>query len=44
MFREGGRALRKTGAARRALERAEAAEKEFDRLGRGGESRTGHAT
>src|SRR5208283_1557499 len=44
-FREGGRALRKTwGAASRALERAEAAQKELDRLGRAGESRTGHAT
>lgn len=44
-FREGGRALRTTwGAASRALERAEAAQKELDRLGRAGESRTGHAT
>ena len=44
-FREGGRALRKTwGPASRALERAEAAQKELDRLGRAGESRTGHAT
>ena len=44
-FREGGRAPRKTwGAASRALERAEAAQKELDRLGRAGESRTGHAT
>ena len=44
-FREGGRALRKTwGAASRALERAEAAQKELDRLGRAEESRTGHAT
>jgi len=43
-FREGGRALRKTwGAATRALERAEAAQKELDRLGREGKSRTGHA-
>ena len=30
--------------ASRALERAEAAQKELDRLGRAGESRTGHAT
>ncbi len=44
-FREGGRALRKTwGTASRALERAEVAQKELDRLGRAGESRTGHAT
>lgn len=43
-FREGGRALRKTwGTATRALERAEAAQKELDRLGREGKSRTGHA-
>jgi hypothetical protein len=43
-FREGGRALRKTwGAATRALERAETAQKELDRLGREGKSRTGHA-
>jgi hypothetical protein len=42
--REGGRALRKTwGTASRALERAEAAQKELDRLGREGKSRTGHA-
>ena len=41
-FREGGRALRTT--SRTALERAEAAQKELDRLGRAGESRTGHAT
>jgi hypothetical protein len=42
--REGGRALRKTwGTATRALERAEAAQKELDRLGREGKSRTGHA-
>ena len=34
----------KPGAASRALERAEAAQKELDRLGRAGESRTGHAT
>ena len=39
-----GRALRKTWARPRALERAEAAQKELDRLGRAGESRTGHAT
>ena len=32
------------GAASLALERAEAAQKELDRLGRAGESRTGHAT
>ena len=43
-FREGGRALRKTGRGQNALERAEAAQKELDRLGRAGESRTGHAT
>ena len=44
-FREGGRALRKTWRpASRALEQAEAARKELDRLGRAGESRTGHAT
>ena len=43
-FREGGRALRKTwGTATRALERAEVAQKELDRLGREGKSRTGHA-
>ena len=34
----------KPGAASLALERAEAAQKELDRLGRAGESRTGHAT
>ena len=44
-FGEGGRALRKTWARPAcALERAEAAQKELDRLGRAGESRTGHAT
>ena len=43
--REGGRALRTTwGAAPRALERAEAAQRGLDRMGRGGISRTGHAT
>jgi hypothetical protein len=42
-LREGGRALRKSwGAATRALERADAAQKEFDRLGRQGQSRQGH--
>ena len=42
-LREGGRALRKTGgAAGRALERAEAARKEFDRRGRQGRSCQGH--
>ena len=42
-LREGGRALRKTwGAATRALERADAAQKEFDRRGRQGQSRQGH--
>ena len=42
-LREGGRALRATwGAATRALERADAAQKELDRRGRQGESRTGH--
>ena len=44
-LREGGRALRKTwGAATRALERADAAQKELDRLGRQGQSRQGHGT
>jgi hypothetical protein len=44
-LREGGRALRKTwGAATRALERAEAAQKDLDRLGRQGRSRQGHGT
>ena len=42
-LREGGRALRKTwGTATRALERADAAQKEFDQLGRQGQSRQGH--
>jgi hypothetical protein len=42
-LREGGRALRTTwGAATRALERADAAQKEFDRRGRQGQSRQGH--
>src|SRR3954452_24952664 len=42
-LREGGRALRKTwGAAGRALERADAAQKEFDRRGRQGRSCQGH--
>jgi hypothetical protein len=42
-FREGGRALRRTwGAATRALECADVAQKEFDRLGRQGQSRQGH--
>jgi hypothetical protein len=42
-LREGGRALRKTwGAAARALERADAAQKELDRRGRQGQSRQGH--
>lgn len=44
-LREGGRALRQTwGAATRALERAEAAQKAVDRLGRQGRSRQGHGT
>jgi hypothetical protein len=44
-LREGGRALRKTwGAATRALERADTAQKELDRLGRQGQSRQGHGT
>jgi hypothetical protein len=44
-LREGGRALRQTwGAATRALERAEAAQKELDRRGRQGQSRQGHGT
>jgi hypothetical protein len=44
-LREGGRALRKTwGAASRALDRADAAPKELDRLGRQGQSRQGHGT
>jgi hypothetical protein len=42
-LREGGRALRKTwGAAARALERADAAQKDFDRRGRQGQSCQGH--
>src|SRR4051794_19227247 len=42
-LREGGRALRKTwAAATRALEHADAAQKEFDRSGRQGQSRQGH--
>jgi hypothetical protein len=42
-LREGGRALRKTwGAATRALDRADAAQKKLDRLGRQGQSRQGH--
>jgi hypothetical protein len=42
-LREGGRALRKTwGAATRALERADVAQREFDRRGRQGQSRQGH--
>jgi hypothetical protein len=44
-LREGGRALRKTwGMAVWALERAEAAQKDLDRLGRQGRSRQGHGT
>jgi hypothetical protein len=44
-LREGGRAVRKTwGAATGALERAEAAQKDLDRLGRRGRSRQGHGT
>jgi hypothetical protein len=44
-LREGGRALRKTwGVATRALERADAAQKDLDRLGRQGRSRQGHGT
>jgi hypothetical protein len=44
-LREGGRALRKAwGAATRALERADAAQKGLDRLGRQGRSRRGHGT
>ena len=44
-LREGGRALRKIwGAAARALERADAAQKELDRRGRQGQSRQGHGT
>src|SRR5437763_14137106 len=42
-LREGGRALWTTwGAATRALERADAAQKGFDRRARQGESRQGH--
>src|SRR5437588_809272 len=42
-LREGGRALRKTwGAAGRALERADAAQKDFDGRGRRGQSCQGH--
>jgi hypothetical protein len=42
-LREGGRALRKTwGAATRALDRADAAQKEFDHRARQGQSRQGH--
>jgi hypothetical protein len=42
-LREGGRALRKTwGVATRALERADVAQKEFDRRGRQGQSCQGH--
>jgi hypothetical protein len=42
-LREGGRALRKTwGAASRALEHADAAQRELDRRGRQGQSRQGH--
>lgn len=44
-LREGGRALRTTWAtAARALERADAAQNELDRLGRQGRSRRGHGT
>ncbi len=44
-LREGGRALRTTwGAAGRALERADAAQKGLDQLGRQGQSRQGHGT
>src|SRR5512133_3148332 len=42
-LREGGRALRTTwGVATRALDRADAAPKELDRLGRQGQSRQGY--
>src|SRR3954465_14926440 len=42
-LREGGRALRTTwGAAGRALERADAAQKDFGRRGRQGQSCQGH--
>jgi hypothetical protein len=44
-LREGGRALRRTwGVASRALDRAGAAQKAVDRLGRQGRSRQGHGT
>jgi hypothetical protein len=44
-LREGGRALRQTwGVATRALDRAEAAQKAFDRRGRQGRSRQGHGS
>jgi hypothetical protein len=44
-LREGGRALRKSwGAAARALDRADAAQKGLDRLGRRGQSRQGRGT
>src|SRR6201995_1618856 len=44
-LREGGRALRKTwGAATRALERADAAQKGVDHRARPGQSRQGHGT
>jgi hypothetical protein len=44
-LREGGRALRTTwGAAGRALECADAAQKDFDRRGRQGQSCQGHGT
>jgi len=44
-FREGGRALRKTwGTATRALERAEAAQKKLDQMGRQGTPQSGYAT
>src|ERR671913_1272132 len=43
-LREGGRALRATwGAATRALEHADAAQKGFDRRARRGQSRQGHS-
>jgi len=43
--REGGRALRKTwGSATRAFERAEAAQKKLDQMGRQGTPQTGYAT
>jgi hypothetical protein len=44
-LREGGRALRTTWAGvNRALDRADAAQKDLDRRGRQGQSRTGYAT